>query len=139
MANRLGGTLARPIVQAVQLAGVGVSEQLASQRRQQAVEGLPARQVQIQLVRLPQAPLVKSLPKHSSALLANSDAPEYNPWSNQPGFPARFLADRLADALVTYTQAGGTGEPIKRVQDEAVPAMQAAIEKLCAFFHGCYY
>ena len=49
------------------------------------------------------------------------------------------LADRLADALVTYTQAGGTGEPIKRVQDEAVPAMQAAFEKLCAFFHGCYY
>ena len=49
------------------------------------------------------------------------------------------LADRLADALATYTQAGGTGEAVKRVQDEAVPAMQAAYEKLCAFFHGCEY
>jgi len=49
------------------------------------------------------------------------------------------LADQLADALATYTQAGGTGEAIRQVQDEAVPAMQAAFEKLQAFFHGCKY
>ena len=49
------------------------------------------------------------------------------------------LTDQLADALAIYTQAGGTGEAVKQVQDEAVPAMQAAFEKLCAFFHGCDY
>ena len=49
------------------------------------------------------------------------------------------ITDRLADALATYTQAGGTGEAVKQVQDEAVPAMQAAYEKLRAFFHGCDY
>ena len=49
------------------------------------------------------------------------------------------LADQLADALAIYTQAGGTGEAVKKVQDEAVPAMQEAFEKLQAFFHGCGY
>ena len=49
------------------------------------------------------------------------------------------LADQVADALATYTQAGGTGDAVKQVQDEAVPAMQAAFEKLSAFFHGCEY
>ncbi len=49
------------------------------------------------------------------------------------------LADQLADALATYTQAGGKGEAVRKVQDEAVPAMQAAFEKLRAFFHGCDY
>lgn len=49
------------------------------------------------------------------------------------------LADRLADALATYTRAGGTGEAVRKVQDEAVPAMQTAFEKLRAFFHGCDY
>ena len=49
------------------------------------------------------------------------------------------LADQLADALATYTQAGGTGEAVRRVQNEAVPAMQAAFEKLRGFFHGCDY
>ena len=49
------------------------------------------------------------------------------------------LADQLADALATYTQAGGTGEAIRTVQNEAVPAMQAAFEKLRGFFHGCDY
>ncbi len=49
------------------------------------------------------------------------------------------LADQLADALVTYTQAGGTGEAVRKVQGEAVPAMQAAFEKLQSFFHGCDY
>ena len=49
------------------------------------------------------------------------------------------LADQLADALATYTQAGGTGAAVRKVQDEAVPAMQAAFEKLRGFFHGCAY
>lgn len=49
------------------------------------------------------------------------------------------LADQLADALATYTRAGGTGEAVRKVQDEAVPAMQAAFEKLRDFFHGCDY
>ena len=33
----------------------------------------------------------------------------------------RSLADQLADALAIYTQAGGTGDAVKQVQDEAVP------------------
>ncbi len=49
------------------------------------------------------------------------------------------LADKLADALATYTQAGGTGEAVRNVQNEAVPAMQAAFEKLQSFMHGCAY
>ena len=49
------------------------------------------------------------------------------------------LADQLADALATYTQAGGTGEAVRKVQNEAVPAMRAAFEKLGGFFHGCDY
>ena len=49
------------------------------------------------------------------------------------------LADQLADALATYVQAGGTGKAVRNVQDEAVPAMQAAFEKLRSFFHGCAY
>lgn len=49
------------------------------------------------------------------------------------------LADQLADAMATYTQAGGKGEAVRKVQDEAVPAMQAAFEKLRGFFHGCDY
>ena len=49
------------------------------------------------------------------------------------------LADQLADALATYTQAGGTGEAVGKLQNEAVPAMQAAFEKLRGFFHGCDY
>lgn len=49
------------------------------------------------------------------------------------------LTDQLADALGIYTQAGGTGEAVKKVQDEAVPAMESAFEKLRSFFHGCDY
>jgi len=49
------------------------------------------------------------------------------------------LADELADALATYTQAGGTGEAVKHVQDEAVPAMQEAFEKLQAYLHDSGY
>ncbi|TAL80013.1 MAG: type I restriction endonuclease subunit R [Burkholderiaceae bacterium] len=49
------------------------------------------------------------------------------------------LADQLADALATYARAGGSGLAVRKVQDEAVPAMQAAFEKLRDFFHGCDY
>lgn len=49
------------------------------------------------------------------------------------------LADELADSLATYTQAGGTGEAVRKVQNEAVPAMQETFEKLRGFFHGCDY
>ena len=49
------------------------------------------------------------------------------------------LSDRLADALAIYTLAGGSGQAVSSVQDEAVPAMQEAFEKLRAFFHGCAY
>ena len=49
------------------------------------------------------------------------------------------LADQLADALAIYTEAGGTGEAVKQVQDEAVPAMLTAFEKLSGFFYGCDY
>lgn len=49
------------------------------------------------------------------------------------------LADQLADALATYTQAGGRGEAVKQVQRDAVPVMLTAFETLRAFFHGCDY
>ena len=49
------------------------------------------------------------------------------------------LADQLADAVATYTQAGGTGKAVRKVQNDAVPAMQSAFEKLRGFFHGCDY
>jgi len=50
------------------------------------------------------------------------------------------LADQLADALATYAQATGENEkPIREIQDEAVPAMQAEFEKLLGFFHGFDY
>ena len=49
------------------------------------------------------------------------------------------LTDQLSDALNIYTQAHGKGKAVKRVQDEAVPAMETAFEKLQAFFHGCDY
>lgn len=49
------------------------------------------------------------------------------------------LADQLADAIAIYSRAGGTGQAVRQVQDEAVPAMQAAFEKLLDFFHGCDY
>lgn len=49
------------------------------------------------------------------------------------------LADRLSDALATYTREGGTGEAVKRLQDEAVPAMLTAFEQLSDFFYGCRY
>lgn len=50
------------------------------------------------------------------------------------------LADPLADALATYANATGeTDKPIKKLQDEAIPAMRSAFEQLRAFFHGCDY
>jgi type I restriction enzyme R subunit len=49
------------------------------------------------------------------------------------------LADQLADALATYTQAGGTGEAVKEIQDEAVPAMQATFKELRIMFLDCDY
>jgi type I restriction enzyme R subunit len=50
------------------------------------------------------------------------------------------LADQFADALATYAQASGKDEEaFKQVQDEAVPAMQSAFEKLRSFFHGFDY
>jgi len=50
------------------------------------------------------------------------------------------LADQFADALATYAQASGQEEDaFKKVQDEAVPAMQSAFEKLRTFFHGFDY
>ena len=49
------------------------------------------------------------------------------------------LADQMADVLANYTQAGGTGEPVSRVQDDAVPAMLEAFEKLRGFFYSCDY
>ncbi|HYH67915.1 MAG TPA: type I restriction endonuclease subunit R [Urbifossiella sp.] len=50
------------------------------------------------------------------------------------------LADPLADALKTYANATGeTDEPVKKLQDEAIPAMRSAFEQLLAFFHGCDY
>jgi type I restriction enzyme, R subunit len=50
------------------------------------------------------------------------------------------LADQFADALATYAQASGKDEQaFKKVQDEAVPTMQSAFEKLRDFFHGFDY
>jgi type I restriction enzyme R subunit len=63
-------------------------------------------------------------------------------WGEKPGglvVDLLGLADQLADALAMYTQAGGTGDAIRKVQNEAVPAVQAAFEKLTGFFHGFDY
>jgi len=63
-------------------------------------------------------------------------------WGDKPGrliVDLLGLADQLADAIATFSRAGGTGQPVHRVQDEAVPAMQMAFEKLLDFFHGCDY
>ena len=50
------------------------------------------------------------------------------------------LADPLADALATYSNATGENEkPVKELQDEAIPAMNSAFEQLRAFFHDCDY
>ncbi|HSO83668.1 type I restriction endonuclease subunit R [Thiocapsa sp.] len=63
-------------------------------------------------------------------------------WGDKPGgliVDLLGLADQLADALATYSRAGGTGQAVRQVQDEAMPAMQSAFETLRDFFHGCDY
>ena len=63
-------------------------------------------------------------------------------WGDKPGgliVDLLGLADQRADALATYSRAGGTGQAVRRVQDEAVTAMQSAFETLRVFFHGLDY
>ncbi len=49
------------------------------------------------------------------------------------------IADQLRDAIQTYTQAGGEGKPVERIQEEAVPVMQRHAEELATFFSGFDY
>ncbi len=51
------------------------------------------------------------------------------------------LADKLADALAVYARASGgdAEDAVKQIQDEAVPAMRSAFEKMQSFIHGCDY
>lgn len=49
------------------------------------------------------------------------------------------IADQLRDAVQTYTQSGGEGNPIERIQDQAVPLMLRHAEELQSFFHGFNY
>lgn len=49
------------------------------------------------------------------------------------------IADQLRDAIQTYTQAGGEGKPVERIQEEAVPVMQRHAEELASFFSGFDY
>jgi type I restriction enzyme, R subunit len=49
------------------------------------------------------------------------------------------IADQLRDAIQTYTQAGGEGRPVERIQEEAIPVMQRHAEELAAFFNGFDY
>jgi type I restriction enzyme R subunit len=49
------------------------------------------------------------------------------------------IADQLRDAVQTYTQAGGEGNPVEEIQDEAVPLMQRQFEALRDFFNGFDY
>jgi len=49
------------------------------------------------------------------------------------------IADQLRDAVQTYTQAGGEGNPVENIQDEAVPLMQREFEALRDFFNGFDY
>jgi len=46
------------------------------------------------------------------------------------------IADELRDAVKTYTQAGGTGNAVEQIQDEAVPLMQRQHESLSDFFNN---
>ena len=82
------------IVRTVQLGEISIAEQLPPQRGQQAVEGVPTHQVQIQLVRFPKSHLIRSLAQHRALHSANLAGPEYNPLLYQPGFPARFPVGR---------------------------------------------
>ncbi|MEU6203328.1 type I restriction endonuclease subunit R [Micromonospora musae] len=49
------------------------------------------------------------------------------------------VADQLRDAVQTYTQAGGEGQPVREIQSEAVPIMLRHFEALRDFFDGCDY
>jgi type I restriction enzyme R subunit len=49
------------------------------------------------------------------------------------------IADQLRDAIQTYTQAGGEGKPVEKIQDQAVPLMQEHAEQLAAFFDAFDY
>lgn len=49
------------------------------------------------------------------------------------------IADQLRDAVQTYTQAGGEGNPVERIQVEAVPLMEREFEALRDFFNGFDY
>ncbi|MEY2473756.1 MAG: type restriction enzyme subunit [Actinomycetota bacterium] len=49
------------------------------------------------------------------------------------------LADQLADALSTYASAGGTGIALAGVEEQAIPAMRTAFEKLRDLLHGTDY
>ncbi|MFH1304125.1 MAG: type I restriction endonuclease subunit R [Planctomycetota bacterium] len=49
------------------------------------------------------------------------------------------IADELRDAVHIYTQAGGTGNAVEKIQEEAVPLMQRQHEALCDFFNGFDY
>ena len=49
------------------------------------------------------------------------------------------IADQLRDAIQTYTQAGGEGKPVERIQDQAVPLMLRHAEELAAFFSDFDY
>lgn len=49
------------------------------------------------------------------------------------------IADQLRDAIQTYTQAGGEGQPVERIQDQAVPLMLEHAEQLASFFNDFDY
>jgi type I restriction enzyme R subunit len=49
------------------------------------------------------------------------------------------IADQLRDAIQTYTQAGGEGKPVERIQEEAVPVMLRHAEELATFFNRFDY
>lgn len=49
------------------------------------------------------------------------------------------IADQLRDAVQTYTLAGGEGDPVESIQDQAVPLMLRHFEELRDFFDGFDY
>jgi len=49
------------------------------------------------------------------------------------------IADELRDAVQTYTHAGGEGNPVEKIQEEAVPLMRGQFEALRDFFNGFDY
>ena len=49
------------------------------------------------------------------------------------------IADELRDAIQTYTQAGGEGKPVEKIQDQAIPLMLRHAEELASFFRHFDY